>query len=152
MGPQLWSACAMADFQQFRTDAFSTEEALLGLIVGAAAVDGEIHHEEMREIMAVANRTYTLGPVTPDAFHLMKERVFAVLKAEGIAGLFAQSAIAIPQEKREPFFTVACDVLFADGQVTSEETKFMEIMTKVLSIDPARAQSIVAVMAIKNQA
>jgi tellurite resistance protein len=142
----------MAEFDQFRTDSFSKEEALLGLIVGAAAVDGEIDALEMREIMAVANRTYTLGPVSPDDFHRMKERVFGVLKAEGIAGLFARSALAIPEDMHEPFFATACDVLYADGQITAEETKYMEIMCKVLSVDPARAQAMVAVLAVKNRA
>lgn len=142
----------MSEFDQFRTDAFSKEEALLGLIVGAAAVDGEIDPLELREIMAVANRTYTLGPVTPDAFHRMKERVFAILKSDGIASLFAQSALAIPADMREPFFATACDVLYADGQITEAETKYMDIMCKVLEIDPARAQAMVSVLAVKNRA
>jgi tellurite resistance protein len=142
----------MSEFAQFRTDAFSTEEALLGLLVGAAAVDGEIDHEEMREITALANRTKTLGPVTPDDFHRMKERVFALLKEGGVGELFASAAAAVPAELREPFFATACDILFADGQVTAEETKYMEILCRALQIDPGRAQSMVQVLAVKNRA
>jgi prepilin-type processing-associated H-X9-DG protein len=142
----------MSEFQQFRTDSFSVEEGVLGLLVGAAAVDGDIHAEEMREISALANRTKTLGPVTPDDFHRMKERVFAILRDRGIVELFKASALAIPAELREPAFAAACDILFADGHVTEAETKYKELMCAVLEVDMNRAQTIVSVMAIKNRA
>lgn len=78
--------------------------------------------------------------------------MFGILKSKGIAALFAQTALAIPDNLKEPFFATARDVLYADGQITGEENTYKEIMCKAASIDTARAQARVAVLAAKNRA
>jgi tellurite resistance protein len=129
---------------------FSKEEGFFGILLAAAAVDGDISAAELQEIGALASRTKTLGPVTGDAFDKLQNNVLNVLKSGGVAELFRKSAVAIPANMSESVFAHACDILFADGEIREREAQYMDVLCQALNIEVDRARAIVAVLQIKN--
>jgi tellurite resistance protein len=60
----------------------------------------------------------------------------------GLEEAFKAIKAALPAKLRETAYAIACDVAAADGEVTQEESRILEIMRHRLSIDRLTAAAI----------
>lgn len=130
---------------------FNQEESVLALLIGMVASDGHISDDEVSEISRYANKTRILGPMTQRQFSDGIEKIFKVLKREGLNKLVEQSIPQIPPGLKLSVFAVCADLLFADGSVEKEEEDLLEMLKTGLHISTEGAMKIVEVISVKNQ-
>jgi tellurite resistance protein len=131
--------------------AFSPAEAFAAITIASIASDGYLADEELDLLVTSLNRMHLYRSYSADVMRRMFDKLFGIVKREGLETLFAIAKDSLPYDLRNSAFAVATDLVLADGQVTSEEQKFLNQLYQVLEIPEEVALNIVNVMIIKNQ-
>lgn len=131
---------------------FTPAEGFTGIALAAVAADGVITADEVQGLAASLGRTRAFKNANPRQVQGYFERVTKIAKDEGVESLLKRSADAIPRELRTTAFAIAADLVFADGDVSGSEKKYLEHIQNVLGVADTEAVKIVEVMAIKNKA
>jgi hypothetical protein len=76
--------------------------------------------------------------------------VIELFDAHGFGPVVEAAAKALPDELRAPVFTIAVDLVLADGQASGEERKFIDGLQSLLNVPDEAALKIVDVILIKN--
>ena len=130
---------------------FNKEEAFWGLMVAVTAIDGHISDEEVDDLIKFSNRTKLLSGIRGQMFNNMNDKIFRLLKKEGVQSLVDASVAALPSELAISTFAVCTDLIYSDGTVDTDEQKFLEMLMGKLNIDSAQAMKIVEVKKKKNK-
>lgn len=84
-------------------------------------------------------------------FHKVMNKLMGVLKKDGPEKLAEGCAASLPDELRRGAFANACDIVLADGVVDESEKEFINLLTRLLSLEANEAKTIAQVMVIKNK-
>lgn len=120
-----------------------THAALINVMVLTAAADADLTDAELRAI----GDTVQLLPVfeTYDVSQLSKDASACadLLNAEdGIDAVLGRIAGALPEHLNETAYALACDVAAADGSVSQEESRLLEMLRHKLSVGRLPAAAI----------
>lgn len=133
------------------TDKLTEAEGMAGIALCAIAADGMVTEEEAAGLGTSLSRMKLYRGMSPRDINKMFEKLLKMARSQGVEVLMNQSAEAIKPALRPTAFALAVDLLFADGDVATEEKRYLEKIQKNLNVDDALAVKIVEVIAIKNQ-
>ena len=134
-----------------KTKRLTSAEAFAGILLGAIACDGHISAEEADGLWVITSRMKLFESFTGEKFSSMMSRLVKIHKREGDEALLNKCAASLPDELCETVFANACDLVLADGVVEDEEEEFMNMLQRVLNINPDDAVKIADVIVIKNR-
>lgn len=133
------------------TDKLNEAEGFAGIALCAIAADGMITEEEAMGLGTTLQRMKLYSGMSPRQVNGIFEKLVKVVKGKGVNDLMTMSAVAVPGDLKATAFTVAADLLMADGHVDPAEKKFLETIQKSLGVADDLAVKIVEVIAIKNK-
>lgn len=126
-------------------------EAFAAIALAAVASDGYLSEEEAQTIPFTLSRMQLFKGYSDDMMRRLFDRLLARLQQDGVSALFSSAQDSLGAELRETAFTVATDLVLADGIVTEEEEQFLKDLEGALGVDSTLAQSVIQVMQIKNR-
>ena len=130
--------------------ALNSAEAFAAIALVAIASDGYLSESEEAEMKMRLGRMQ-LFKSSMDGFERMKDYLVAALKKHGPNELIQCAKASLPPTLAPTAFTIAVDLVFSDGTVSSEEQSFVDDLRRILAIPDEMALKIVEVMTIKNQ-
>ncbi|MGA7932181.1 MAG: tellurite resistance TerB family protein [Kovacikia sp.] len=130
---------------------FSPAEAFAAIALVAIASDGHFSEEEIDLINTSLRRMQLFKSYPVDVLRRMYDKLFGILRRNGINSLLDTAKSALPYDLREPAFAIATDLILSDGTVTTEEEAFLNQLCQSLEINSATALKTVEVMLIKNR-
>lgn len=132
-------------------ETFSPAEAYAAITLAAIASDGYLAEEELDGFVTNLNRMQLFKSYSGDVMRRMIDKLFGILKRDGVEALFNTAKSSLPYEMAASAFAVATDLILADGVVTEEEQDFLNQLYAALEIPSDVAVKIVEVMMIKNR-
>lgn len=132
-------------------EALSPAEAFAAITLAATASDGYLSEDEAHTIYSALSRMKLFRSYPYDVMNRMFARLLSILRRQGLDTLFNTAKESLPYNLREAAFTVATDLVLADGIVTQEEKDFLNDLYQALDIPSELASQIVQVMLIKHQ-
>lgn len=130
--------------------ALNSAEAFAAIALVAIASDGYLSESEEAEMKMRLGRMQ-LFKSSMDSFERMKDYLVAALKKHGPNELIQCAKASLPPTLAPTAFTIAVDLVFSDGTVSSEEQSFVDDLRRILAIPDEMALKIVEIMTIKNQ-
>jgi hypothetical protein len=130
---------------------FSPAEAFAAVTLSAIAVDGYLADEEVDGLINALTRMHLFKSYPGEVLRRMLDKLFGILRREGVGTLFQSAKGSLPQELQEAAFAVSADLILADGLVTDDEKSFLNQLHQALNITDETAMKIVEVMMIKNR-
>lgn len=117
--------------------------ALIFVMVLVAGSDGGMPNSELRSIGEVVQylpifRDYDRDRLTKDAAACGR----VLNEDDGLERVLDQIEAALPEVLRETAYALACDVAAADGRVTQEEARMLEIIRYRLQVGRLAAAAI----------
>lgn len=137
--------------RQSASISFQPAEAFAAIALIAIASDGHFSDEEVELINTSLRRMQLFKSYPGDVLRRMYDKLFGILRRDGVAVLLNAAKSSLPFELRDSAFAIATDLVLADGTVTSEEEAFLSDLCRVLEINQAMALKIIEVMIIKNR-
>jgi tellurite resistance protein len=132
-------------------EALNPAEAFAAITLAATASDGYLSEDEARVIYSALSRMKLFRSYPYDVMNRMFDRLLTILRRQGLDTLFNTAKESLPHNLREAAFTVATDLVLADGIVTQEEKDFLNDLYQALDIPSELATQIVQVMLIKHR-
>ena len=133
------------------TDKLSEQEGMAGIALAAIASDGMITEEEAAGLGTSLARMKLYQGMSNRDVNKVFEKLIKVARNDGVDKLIELSSAAVRPELKQTAFTLAADLLMADGHVANEEKRFLEKIQKNLGVNDDLALKIVEVIAIKNR-
>ena len=137
--------------RQSTSISFNPAEAFAAIALIAIASDGHFSGEEVDLINTSLRRMQLFKSYPTDVLQRMYDKLFGILRRDGIPVLLESAKASLPFELRESAFAIATDLILSDGTVTPEEESFLNDLCHALDINSAIAMKIVEVMLIKNR-
>lgn len=131
--------------------AMNSSEAFAAICLVAIASDGYLSDAEEAEMNMRLSRMRLFQNATEESLLQMKNYLIDGLKKHGPNELVKSAKAALPPKLAPTAFTMAVDLVFADGTVSREEQAFVDDLRHLLQISDDLALKIVEVMTIKNQ-
>jgi len=117
--------------------------ALIYTMVMVSAADRNMSDAELRMIGEIVNYLPIFRDFDRDELPKAAAACAEMLQNEdGLDLAFKEIKKALPNGLRETAYAVACDVAAADGTVTQEELRLLEMMRDALEIDRLAAAAI----------
>ena len=118
-------------------------EALIYTMVLVSAADRDMNDYEMRSIGDIVNHLPIFRDFDRKRLTEVAESCAAMLGQEdGLDTLIATIHKQLPDRLRETAYALACDVAAADGKVTQEEARLLELIRHGLDIERLVAAAI----------
>ncbi|PZO15014.1 MAG: Tellurite resistance protein TerB [Leptolyngbya foveolarum] len=130
--------------------ALNSAEAFAAIALVAIASDGYLSESEETEMKMRLGRM-RLFKSSMDSFERTKDYLVDALKKHGPSELIQCAKASLPPTLAPTAFTIAVDLVFSDGTVSSEEQSFIDDLRQILAIPDEMALKIVEVITIKNQ-
>jgi tellurite resistance protein len=116
--------------------AFSSQDALVAVMVGVSASDANPTARELMSIQRMIDTLPVFVGYDRDRLQVVGRTVFDLFTEEdGLDALFGLVRDALPPSLRETAYALACDVAAVDGEATQEELRVLELMRHRLNID-----------------
>jgi len=131
--------------------AMNSAEAFAAICLVAIASDGYLSESEEEEMDRRLSRMRLFEAVTEESWSRMKTYLLEGLKKYGPNELVKSAKVALPPNLAPTAFTIAVDLVFADGTVSREEQAFVDDLRQLLAIPDDLALKIVEVMTVKNK-
>lgn len=136
------------------TGALPASHSLYALLFCAAAIDGELHADEIDEVNALAVRTQTLGKTSTKKLQKYYESFEKDLEDELSTLRLAERATRYFRSRkkaRASAFMHTLDILFADRDLTDREKLFIRQLAYFMDIPAETASEYVDVLMTKNE-
>ena len=130
--------------------ALNSAEAFAAICLVAIASDGYLSTSEEAEMKMRLSRM-RLFKDSLNGLDRMKDYLVDALKKYGPNEVILSAKASLPPNLAPTAFTIAVDLVFSDGTVSSEEQAFIDDLRRILAIPDALALKIVEVITIKNQ-
>lgn len=118
------------------TPIFSTEDALIAVMVAVSVADESIRTSELLTIEGIVDHLPVFAGYDVDRLPRVSRTVFDLFEEEdGLDALFGLVRAALPERLFETAYALACDVAAADGRLRETELRFLEEVRHELSID-----------------
>lgn len=136
------------------TGAMPAQRSLYALLFCAAAIDRNLHPDEIAEVNALAVRTQTLGKASTKKLQKMHESFEKDLEDELKTLRLAEKATRFFRNKprrRASAFMHTLDILFADRDLTEREKLFIRQLAYFMDIPAETASEYVDILMTKNE-
>ena len=130
--------------------AMTPRQAFAAVVLGAFHSDGQVASEKAMRVNEVFTSTRLFREPSAEPTQAVLEHVMRMFEEHGLGPIVTAAARGLPGELREPAFTIAVDLVMADGQATAAERKFIDGLQALLHIPDATALKIVEVIVMKN--
>lgn len=121
----------------------SPQDALIATMILISAADREMSEKELKEIGAIVDLLPVFEAYDRGRIGRVAEAVVDLLQEEsGLETLIGLVKQATPDNLYETVYALACDVAAADGAVTIEEMRLLELIRHELSVDRLTAAAI----------
>lgn len=115
---------------------FSSQDALIALMVAESASDENITNSELLSITRIVDHMPIFADYDSSRIKAVSQVVFDLFEVEdGLDALFGIIRDALPEELYETAYAMACDVAAADGRLRQGELEFMAEIRYELDID-----------------
>jgi tellurite resistance protein len=131
-------------------DKLTEAEGVAGIALCAIAADGMITEEEAAGLGTSLSRMKLFRGMSNRDVNKIFEKLIKITRSQGVESLMLMSAEAIKPQLRPTAFAIAADLLFADGDVASEERRYLEKIQKNLGVNDDLALKVVEVIQLKN--
>jgi tellurite resistance protein len=122
---------------------FSTQDALVAVMVGVSASDENMTTKELLSISRMVDTLPVFEDYDLDRMRLVSQTVFDLLTEEdGLDALFGLVRDALPEPLRETAYALACDVAAADGHAFQAELQFLLELRHEMNVDRLSAAAI----------
>ena len=123
--------------------AFSSQDALVAVMVGVSASDANPTARELMSIQRMIDTLPVFVGYDRDRLQVVGRTVFDLFTEEdGLDALFGLVRDALPPTLRETAYALACDVVTADGRHSQVELRMLEEVREELKIDRLHAAAI----------
>lgn len=133
-------------------ESLTPAEAFVGIALCAVYADGSMGAEEDETLTEELRSCRALRRVDEPGIRAAMQKADGILRSEGESGLLSRAAAALSPELRVTAFCLGADLILADEELASEERAFIERLRGSLGVEPAMAQRIVDVLAIRARA
>jgi tellurite resistance protein len=116
----------------------------------AAGCDGPIAREEQEELLALVHRSRALKTLSEEALYRMIESVMERMRIGGDRAL-AEACAALLPEMRASAFAHALDIALSDGDLSEDESNFLNVLVSHLGLDEKTVRGIADVIILKNK-
>ena len=117
--------------------------ALVYVMVLVSASDGDMTDAELASIGSIVQSLPVFRDYDPDLLPSMAENCTALLDdEEGLETVMSLVAAALPEKLHETAYALACDVAAADGSLSQEELRLLEIIRYQLEVGRLPAAAI----------
>lgn len=130
--------------------AMNSAEAVAAICLVAIAADGYLSKSEEAEMQLRLSRMRLFQDST-QGLEQIKDYLVSGLKKYGPKAMIESARASLPPSLAPTAFTIAVDLVFADGTISTEEQTFIDDLRRMLAIPDELALKIVEVMTIKNQ-
>lgn len=131
----------------------STHTAFVYMMVLVSASDSEMTDNELKSMGSIVRSLPIFGDYDPERLVEDAETCAEILDADGgleaVLGLIEE---AIPDSHHDTAYAVACEIAIADGHLTQEELRVLEILRHGLDIDRLIAAAIERGIVARNRA
>jgi uncharacterized tellurite resistance protein B-like protein len=131
--------------------AFTDKESVVALLFLTVTADGSIAPEEEELVVAASNRMKLLRDQVIPEFNATVHKVRDAIDGKGRAEVLAAGVKGLPPELRETVYTLAADIVFADGTAHPDEMSFLREAQEALGVSDDLATKVIEVMRIKNR-
>ncbi len=109
-------------------------EAFTAIALMAIAADGQANEAEMQALKTALSQIQLFMSYSNDAKKKMIDRLLNMVDKNGVDVMLKAAISSIPDEVKETSFTVATEIVVADGKITTEEEKFLNDLYPALNI------------------
>lgn len=134
------------------TVALTPRYAFAAIVVSALNADGRGAPEEVRRANEIFASTKLFKDPHGEPIDTVVEQVLHLLATQGLDAVATLATRSLPEDLRLPAFTIAVDLVLADGEAAPDERKFIDELQARLRISDEDATKIVDVIIIKNSA
>lgn len=129
----------------------SRSDAVVAVLVGAAAADGILRSEENSRLTELLGSSRCGLGVGIEATAAATSRALNLLADHGLPAVLSACAEAIPAHLLATTFALAVDVALADGRLGTRESALIDQLQSTLRIEGELARKIIDVLLIKNR-
>lgn len=123
--------------------AFSSQDALVAVMVGVSASDANPTARELMSIQRMIDTLPVFAGYDRDRLQIVGRTVFELFTEEdGLDALFGLVRDALPPTLRETAYALACDVAAADGHAFQAELRFLQELRHEMDVDRLHAAAI----------
>lgn len=123
--------------------AFSSQDALVAVMVGVSASDANPTARELMSIQRMIDTLPVFVGYDRDRLQIVGRTVFDLFTEEdGLDALFGLVRDALPPSLRETAYALACDVAAADGHAFQAELRFLQELRHEMDVDRLHAAAI----------
>jgi uncharacterized tellurite resistance protein B-like protein len=125
----------------------SDYEAWIGILYACITADGDVENSEIHSLsrMLLLKNKFSGIDIVP-----LYKNVAEAKQKIGNIGLIDACSLIIKEEDKPTLFSMAVDIVLADGVLEEEEMKVVEYIAASLAIDTNLVEKIVEVMLIRN--
>lgn len=122
---------------------FSTQDALVAVMVAVSASDETIRTSELVKIQSAVNMLPVFAGYDVDRIQTVSQTVFDLFDQEdGLDALFGLVNASLPKRLNETAYALACDVAAADGTLAQSELRLLEEIRDELVVGRLAAAAI----------
>lgn len=129
----------------------TSAEAFAAITLAAVACDGHLSAEEAEAVALSLSKMQIFQNFSQSEMFALLEKLLEILRNNGLNALFNAAKDSLTEEMRESAFTVAADLVLADGNVTQDEHEFLSDLCQALGINRDIAMQVIQVMLIKHR-
>jgi hypothetical protein len=115
--------------------ALSTQDALIHLMVAAAASDDAISEVELERIQSLVLRTPVFNGFDGGRFAMIANTAVDLINASGIETAVEAALAAVPDKLQDTAYALAVEVTVVDLALPQEELRLLEMIRDGLKID-----------------
>ena len=102
-------------------------------------------------VIAASNRMKSLRKLGIDGFNDAVQKIRDAIEGQGREEVFAAAVKGVPDDLKQTVYTLAADVVLADGIVQPDENAWLRKVQEALEVPDELATKVIEVMRIKNQ-
>lgn len=126
-------------------------EAFASVMLIVVAADGYLAEDEITLLNTVLGRMRMYRSYSTDVMRRMFDNLCGILRREGSGALLKAALATLPHDLYETTFTIATDLVLADGTVAPEEEELLGSLCRALQLPQDQVNKIIEVMLIKNR-
>jgi tellurite resistance protein len=128
---------------EYAPPAFSTQDALVAVMVAVSAADENLSTNELLSIARMVDTLPVFEDYDRDRLRTVSQTVFDLFTEEdGLDALFGLVRDSLPRPLYETAYALACDVAAADGHAFQVELQFLLELRHELDVDRLTAAAI----------
>lgn len=121
----------------------SAQAALVHLMVVVSASDSEMSDSELKMMGGIVRTLPVFQGYDPDKLLSDAETCAEILaEEEGVDTVMGLLKEALPKDYGDTAYAIACDVAVADGHLSQEELRILEMVRHVMGVDRLTAAAI----------